>query len=150
MVSRIQASSGNIRLVRYAVWGQLIGYLSFGLSLVAEDSPDFFSRVSAIALIWPFIVLAAMHLFRLDAIAATYVPRWLLATSVLAISVGTLAASVTGVAYAFGIPRALATEGWRYMQATTSLTMAIFAASLLISVVLAVRTYRDSGSASPS
>jgi hypothetical protein len=123
--------------------------LSFGLSLAAEDSPDFFSRVSAIDLIWPFLLLAAMHLFRLDGVAAKYVPRWLLVTSVLAISVGTLAASITGVAYAFGIPRALATAGWRYMQATTSLTMAIFAASFLVSIVLAVRSYRDSGSATP-
>jgi len=150
MKNRGQRSDASSRLVRFAVWGQLIGYLSFGLSLGAEDYPDIFSRASPIELTWPVVVLAGMHLFRLDTIAARYVPRWLLVVSILVISLGTLAASAAGVAYAYGIPQALATTGWRYLQATTTITLVVFAASLLISIVLSIRSYQESGSISVS
>ncbi|HLA81058.1 MAG TPA: hypothetical protein VJP78_05405 [Thermoleophilia bacterium] len=146
MGNRGQLSDATSKLVRFAVWGQLIGYLSFGLSLAAEDSPDIFARASVVEFIWPVVVLAAMHFFRLDMIAGRVIPRWLLVVSVLVISLGTLAASATGVAYAYGIPKALATEGWRYLQATTTVTLAIFAVSTLISVLLVIRSYQQRAS----
>lgn len=131
-------------LVRLAVWGQMVGYLTFGVSLAVEDSPDIFARADAVEFIWPVLLLVAMHLFKLDRLAARYVPRWLLVVLVLTVSVGTLVASIVGATFAFGIPEALETSGWRYMQSTTSITSAIFALSLVVSVILAVRAYQPS------
>lgn len=132
------------RFVRLALWGQIIGYLSFGVGLALEDFPRIFSRAGAVEFIWPIAVLAAMYVFRLDSVAARRVPRLVLVLSILVISLGTVAASVTGVMYAYGIPSSLSTPGSRYLQATTSITLGIFAIALLINLVLAIRVYQAS------
>lgn len=138
-------SATAARLVRFAVWGQILGYLSFGLSLAIEDFPDVFSRATVIEFIWPILLLIALHLFRLDRMAERFVPHWLLVMMVLLTSVGTAIANLTGVIYAFGIPDSLESPGWQYLQATATLTFVIFLAALVISVVLSFGVIQSAG-----
>jgi len=130
------------RLIRYFVWGQMIGYLSFGLSLAIEDTPDIFSRANPWEFVWPVLLLVVMHLFRLDTMIARLTPAWFIIVAVLSISLSTLIAGSVGVRNAFGIPAVLMTDGWRYMQLSTLISLAIFVVSMIVSMYLSVRIYR--------
>jgi hypothetical protein len=130
------------RLIRYCVWGQMIGYISFGLSLAIEDAPDIFARANPWELVWPVLLLVAMHLFRLDSIIARLTPTWFIIVTVLSISLGTLVASGVGVRNVFGIPDLLMTDGWRYSQSSTLITLSIFVLSMIVSVYLSIRIYQ--------
>jgi hypothetical protein len=132
------------KLIQYCVWGQMIGYLSFGVSMAIEDSPDIFSRASPWEFVWPILLLVAIHLFRLDSIIARLTPQWLIVAGVLSISLSTVVASSIGVRNAFGIPTALMTEGWRHLQLSSMISLAIFAISFVVSILLSFRVFQTS------
>jgi len=135
------------RLVRVAAWGQLLGYTLFSLSLVIEDAPAFFSRVDPLELLWPIILLIAIHVLKLDVVVSRLVPRWFIVFGIMVLSLATLAASIMALSLAFGIPSAFATSGWQYLQISTTVMFIVFAVSFTLNLVLSVRAIQASDEA---
>ena len=81
-------------LIRVAVWGQAVGYFVFAAILLVQDAPRFLIEFGIAELIWPILVVAGMHFFKLNVLLTRYVGRGALAFFVLLISVIMLLATL--------------------------------------------------------
>jgi hypothetical protein len=140
-----QASLGldrKIPLIRVAVWGQAFGYLLLGLLVAMADAPDYFARIAPTSFLWPILVIAAMHLLRLDRRLAQSLSTPLLAFFVMLPSMASVAMVIAGASFFGSLPAVLASGEDKAASSTLVVSSAYFVFALIANVDLIVASFR--------
>ena len=64
------AIEATAQLLRVAVWAQAVGFLLFGLVVMARDSAGFLRNHGLASLAWPIVIVLLMHATRIEVVLA--------------------------------------------------------------------------------
>jgi len=123
-------------LSRVFIWGQIVGFLWYTISVVAASLAEGRGPEVARYLLGPLGMIAAVLAFKLDRVYAGRLPRLGLYGLTLVTSVTTVYIAFTAVASYVGLPAYLLSIGaTRWLRVASFVTLAIFGAALVVNSV---------------
>jgi len=130
------------RLVRVAVWGQVIGFLLFGMNLLAEDVPTFMRVFGLPSLAWPIAFLVALYAIGMDVLIARAMGRALLSFFVVLVSLTSVIATIAGAWGLRDLSEYYRTDG-DLLDMNSLLTIGgFYLGALLVNLIMIGRMYR--------
>ena len=97
-------------LVRVTVWGQVVGFLLFGVSVMALDLQGFLREIGLPSLVWPVVLLIAVYATSFDILLARKIDRALLALFVIVVSLPSVVLTFGGALALRNFPEILLSE----------------------------------------
>ncbi|HLC02667.1 MAG TPA: hypothetical protein VJK02_06495 [Anaerolineales bacterium] len=123
-------------LSRVFIWGQIVGFLWYTISVVAASLTEGRGPEEARYLLWPIGMIVAVLAFKLDRVYAVRLPRLGLYGLTLVTSVITVYIAFTAVASYVGLPAYLLSIGsTRWLQVASFVTLTLFGAAFVVNSV---------------
>lgn len=131
-------------LIRFVVWGHLLGYLWRAISIAIEDAPDIFSRAGIASFVWPIVILILFQLSNADKRLSQLLAVRIMIIFSIMVSLSTVIISLTDVIFSYDIPQYLMTSSWNYWQVISVINVLIYLTIFVLTVFYSMRALRAS------